>query len=279
MNFTFLPENNDETDVENQAIYASLSRLTGVDRPALIFRTIAASPGALSWCWRRIHPLYERGLLQRAGWRIGPALELPDGLTISREALEFVGVEASAKEKVERALDAYNRVNPCNLIAIGVLGYALRAPGRSHRTFDTPEPQDGWTPPEPITPVTRMLQPEEISDSLRRLVTQISLDQSVAGQPVLVPSLYRHLAQVPGFLALASVLLRPMLVQGRLLALVNQVREEAMQESLMLHDQFALNGSDDPLPDQERIQALLERFSWKIPEMIVVGEILRRALP
>lgn len=279
MNFTFLPENNDETDIENQAIYASLSQLTGVDRPALIFRTIAASPGALPWCWRRVGPLYERGLLQRAGWRIGPALELPDGLTISREALESVGVEDSSKEKIERALDTYNRVNPCNLIAIGVLSCALHAPGRNHRSRDTPEPQDRWTPPAPITPLTSMLRPEEVPDTLRRLIAYISLDQPVPGRPVLVPSLYRHLAQVPSFLALGSVLLRPMLVQGRLLTLVNRVREEAMQESLRLHEEFALNSSDDHLPDQERIQALFERFSWKIPEMIVVGEILRRALP
>ena len=278
MNSTFLPENNDQSDTENQAIYASLSHLTGVDRPALVFRTIASSPGALPWCWQRIGPLYEQGLVQRAGWRIGPALALPSGLAISQEALDLVGITDTDKQKIEKALDAYNRVNPCNLIAIGVLSHALRAAGSNGGVPDGRASHDPWTPPEPVIPVTTMVAPEQMPDAVSRLIAHISLDQPLAGQPVLVPSLYRHLANVPAFLALASALLRPLLLQGQLAALVTQVREQAMQESARLSETFTARAAD-PLPDQERMQALFERFSWKIPEMIVVGEILRRALP
>ena len=278
LNPVFLPENDDQADLENQAIYQSISRLTGVDRPALVFRTIAASPGALLWCWRRIGPLYERGLLQEAGWRIGPALHLPSGLVISQEALDLVNISNDDKLNIVKALDAYNRVNPCNLIAIGVLIRALSTSGENRCLPAALGPPNKWIPPKPIIPVTTMVEPEKMSENVSRLIAQISLDQPSANEPALVPSLYRHLANVPSFLVLASVLLRPLLLQGQLNTLVNEVRAQAMQESQHLFDMFTAR-SDDATVNPERMEALFERFSWKIPEMIVVGEILRRALP
>lgn len=274
----YLPENNDEGDLENQAIYQSISRLTAVDRPALVFRTIAATPGALAWCWRRIGPLYEHGLVQEAGWRIGPALKLPSGLGISPEALSLVNIGPCEQLKVVRALEAYNRVNPCNLIAIGVLIHALNKSGDTPLHPKIPLSQQQWMPPEPIIPVTTMVEPEHISPDISRLISQLSLDQSNNDQPVLVPSLYRHLANVPGFLALASILLRPLLQQGQIHELVNQVREQALQESGRLFMMFTAQSADAP-NHPEHLTDIFERFSWKIPEMIVVGEILRRSLP
>lgn len=264
--------------MENQAIYQSISRLTAVDRPALVFRTVAATPGALAWCWRRIGPLYEQGLVQEAGWRIGPALNLPSGLIISQEALKLVNIHDDDKLKIVKALEAYNRVNPCNLIAIGILIHALRKSGDMQRQPNIPVPEQQWMPPEPIIPETTMVEPENISQDVSCLIAQISLDQPTSDQPALVPSLYRHLANVPGFLALASVLLRPLLMQGQVNQLVNQVRDQALLESGHLFKMFTVQ-SDDVPKHPERLADLFSRFSWKIPEMIVVGEILRRSLP
>lgn len=278
LNPVYLPENEDKNDLENQTIYQTISRLTGVDRPALVFRTIAATPGALAWCWRRIGPLYEHGLVQQAGWRIGPALHLPPGLVISQDALDLANINHDDKLKIVKALEAYNRVNPCNLIAIGVLIQSLNTAKATCCSADILTAQKNWTPPEPILPVTTMVEPENMSHSISRLITQISLDQPAYDQPALVPSLYRHLANVPAFLALASVLLRPLLLQGQLNALVIQVREQALLESQHLFGMLTAPVDDAPV-NAENLKGLCERFSWKIPEMIVVGEILRRALP
>lgn len=278
MGSIFLPENNDSNDAESQAIYRTISHLTGVDQPALIFRTIATIPDALSWCWHRIGPLYEKGLVQSAGWSIAPALSIPSGLSISQEALDLVGVHEDDKKKVEKALDVYNRVNPCNLIALGVLSLILHNDRSVSTLAGLNPPPENWIPPEPLIPLTTMVTPEAMQGKLSRIIQLISLDQDTEDRPVLVPSLYRHLANVPAFLALASVLLRPVLAQGQLLALVTQVREQAFKESTKLYETLT-DGPYDPAPQQERIKTVLERFSWKIPEMIVVGEILRRALP
>ena len=275
----FLPENTVPDDAENQAIYQSLSRLAGVDRPALIFRTIAATPGALPWCWRRIGPLYQRGQVQDAGWKIAPAMELAPECQFPEEALMLLGIDQPARQKAERVLDVYNRVNPCNLIAIGVLGLILgSASQRRRNNVPAPAPAEEWVPPPAIVPITTMLAPQDIPDTTARLIQEISLDQSAPGEPRLFPSLYRHLADIPGFLPVASILLQPLIRRGQLDLFVRQVRESALRESARLAETIDCPDKDE-LPDRDRIRVLLERFSWKIPEMIVVGEILRRALP
>lgn len=274
---TFLPENNDVNDVQNQAIYSAISHLTAVDQPALIFRTIATIPGALPWCWQRIGLLYQQGLVQRAGWSIAPTLSMPSGLSISKEALELVGINEDDRKNVERVLDVYNRVNPCNLIALGVLTLLLQNNRSVNAQTGWVPDHEPWIPPVPLIPLTVMVPPQQMEGKLSRIIQLISLDNDATDQPVLVPSLYRHLANVPAFLALASTLLHPLMAQGQLLKLVTQVRELAFKESTRLCETF-VQGSDDPAPQHERMKAVFERFSWKIPEMIVVGEILRRAL-
>jgi hypothetical protein len=278
MTASYLPENTDQDDPKNQAIYDSLSRLTGVDGPALVFRTIGTFPGALTWCWENIGYLFEQGLIQRSGWRIGSDLSLPQGLKISQEMLDLLGIDECAKQKVEKALNVYNRVNPCNLMAICVLNRVLKLGASNEPTAVKQLAIESWTPPAPILPITTMIAPQSMPDALLRLIEQISLDQPSSDQPQLVPSLYRHLANVPSFLVLASALLRPLLMQGQLTLLTTHIREQAVQESLRLTNSIITIPSK-PLADQARIHTLFQRFSWKIPEMIVIGEILRRALP
>jgi hypothetical protein len=264
----FLPEipERDATGITRE-IYGELKRLGGVPMVALIFRHLATRPGGLEWAWGAIGPAMASGRLQEAAWRIAAQARPHPIATMPRAALAALGVDDAALRAIHGVADAYNRANPANLLSVSCLARVLQ--GANGAGFSV----DPWRPPDPIAPLIAMIDvaamPREVADLLDLVAAS-----GTRGGPRLVPSLYRHFGHRPQFLALLVTLLLPRFEDGSIARSVASVRE-AMDAAA---DGLAGHLRAPPAPDAG-IAVALERFGAMIPEMIVVGALLKRALP
>ena len=113
-----------------------------------------------------------------------------------------------------------------------------------------------------------------------RAAAQLLIDRgSDAAPSTLWPSLYRHLAHWPAFLGFACVLVPPEF--EAIDACVLRIRHETDKAAAVLAARLkAADGRLPPDGEQARqLQAAIEQFSGRIPEMIVIGNLLRGALP
>jgi hypothetical protein len=116
--------------------------------------------------------------------------------------------------------------------------------------------------------VTRM--PKEVADLLDLVAAP-----GAEGGPRVVQSLYRHFGHRPAFLAMAVTLLRQRFDDGSIDRAVEHLHGVMHDEA----DVVVRDLSAPPCP-QPTIEGVCRRFSGAvIPQMIVVGRLLREALP
>ena len=259
---------------ETRAIYEEMKRLGAVPMVALIFRHLATLPGALEWAWAAIGPSWRSGRVQEEAWRIAREADLPAIPPMPRAALAALGVDDAGLREIHVVADAYNLANPENLLTVTCLSRLLGGA----RARETPAARS-WTPPPAPGPLVPMIDvatmPREVSD----LLDLVAAPNALAGAtpkdtPRVVQSLYRHFGHRPGFLALLVTLLQPRFRDGSIDRSVAAIRT-AMEAAA---DTLVREISAPPAPDP-RIGVAFERFKPVIPQMIVVGALLKRSLP
>ena len=270
-----LPEHMATGDI--QAIFANLKRHVGV--VALIYRHLATFPGALEGAWRIMGPMFESGVIHARAARVRNAVH-------DDPALRWSAFQAALRDQfgpedlagIGHVLDAYNRANPTNILGVLVLARVLGAPPEA-RAAAAPlgELAAAPVPRYPQLPPLRAIA--DIDRDLSQTIAGLS-SSGVTGADAIVPSLYRHLAHWPAYLAEAARALRPMFVSGEIETMANQVLFEAHAEAEAL---FAGLEIDEPPPFDEAtrltVMESLETFVRRIPEMTVVGALLRAATP
>lgn len=262
-----------DAPAEIAAIYAAIRHWSGVPMVALIFRHLATHEAVLPELWQGLRPLLETGLLQETAWRIAAA-EVPEGLMppVGRAAREAAGLDAAATDVVCRTIDAYNRANPVNLLAMLTVCARL-ARGEAAAV---PPGLRVWTPPAPIAvAMPAMTPPARMPAALRTLVRELA-SPGVPRPDTALPSLYRHMTGWPALLVAINVGLRPRFRDGTVAEAAGTLRGALTVEA------ERLEGHLPPLPRlaaAPAVQAAIAGFaSALIPEMVVVGHALRRAL-
>jgi len=265
-----LPELSERDAVgEKAAIYAEMKRLGGVPMVALIFRHLATIPGGIEWAWGAIGPAWREGRLQEAAWRIAREAPLEPLAAIPREALDALGVDDAGLVEIRAVIEAYNRANPENMLSMLCL---LRLLGGA-RAAVSPAPR-AWTPPPALAPLVPMVDVASMPAGVAALLELVAAPGN-AGGPRVVQSLYRHFGHRPAFLALAVTLLRQRFDDGS----IDRSVASIVASMNAAADSIARGLPSPPAPDAS-ISAVCERFSSAvIPQMIVVGSLLSRALP
>ena len=254
---------------EKAAIYAEVKRLGGVPMVALIFRHLATLPGALEWTWGAIGPAWRDGRLQEAAWNIARETPMEPLAAIPREALAALDVDDAGLGEIRIALDAYNRANPENMLSV-LCVLRLLAGSRASNPFVA----RSWAPPPAPGPLVPMADVATMPRDVVALLDLVAAPGDANG-PRVVQSLYRHFAHRPAFLALAVTLLRQRFDDGSIERGVGSIRA-AMNAAA---DDIARTLAAPPAPTPA-IGAVCERFGGGvIPQMIVVGSLLARALP
>lgn len=255
-----------------RAIYGEIRQLSGVPMVVLIFRHLATFPGVLEEVWAALRPLFVAGAMQEAAWAAAARstrtdLVPPIGGTL-RPAL---GLDASRLIAVGDVLDAYNRANPVNLAACASLLARLREP----KARRAPLAASAWAPPPIPRPLTPMISPADIAPDLRHLIGELGFGEPGKADAV-VPSLFRHFADLPAFLVVLHDCLKPKIDDGSFPAAVEAVR------AALAGSGEALATHLPPLPVLAATPAAcaaLKRFTaGVIPQMVVIGYGLRRAL-
>jgi len=254
-------------------IYAELRRLSGAPVVALIFRHLATHPGLLEQIWGELAPLMQNGLVQETAWTITRE-SVPAGLIppITGDVRLAAGLDRNTPQGLLNAIDAYNRVNPVNLVVMLSLLKRLEL-GSAPATPIAPR---AWSPPAPIPgALSAMVRPADIPPHLRRVINDIGFgDRSTLD--TVVPSLMRHFAIEPGLLGLLHVILTPKLRDGSLRRVTDafhaRMRDAAGELALHLRPMPLLAALPAPA---ETIRTFTS--TW-IPLMTIVGTALRRSL-
>jgi hypothetical protein len=249
-------------------IYSELRRLGAVPMAALIFRHLATMPGSLEWVWAAIGPEFRSGRLQEQAWRIAREAPLQPLVPIPLEVLAALQVDVRGLREVRDVIEAYNRANPANLLAVTCLLRLLDG-ARASET----RPGRTWEPPKSVESLTPMIDITTMPPELARLFALLSRRSGEVDASV-VPSLYRHFGHRPQFLALLITLILPRFDDGSIARAVTGIRASMDNAA----DELVKGMSAPPAPDPG-IGAALRRFSPVIPRMIVVGKLLERSLP
>lgn len=260
---------------EQRRIYSEIRRLSAVPMVALIYRHLATIPGALEWAWALIEPAMLTGQLQQRAWDMAAAAVIPGDRAIPHAALRVAGIDAAAEAAIGQVLDAYNRSNPVNMLVVGCLAQHLAGQGGQA----APASAIHWQPPPAPLPLPAMVDPAAMTPAMRELVLLLTDRDAGRAPSPLWPSLYRHLANWPAMLGYASIVIVPEF------AAIDAAAALLRQQATGAAADFARQTAPSAVfvapeaGERDRLQSAIDRFGSRIPEMVVIGGRLRRALP
>jgi hypothetical protein len=268
-----LPEDQARGDI--LYIYQEIRRLSAVPMVALIWRHLATVPGALEWAWGLLEPALRAGALQQVAWELAERARIPRQPAIAVAALRVAGISEDDQRGITETLDGYNRANPVNIVMVRCL--SLHLAGKAGVTRPKAWPQ--WQPPPAPPALPPMVHPGAMSSTVQALALLLTDRSPDAAPSSLWPSLYRHLAHWPAFLGYASLMVPPEFEAIDTAAA--RMRQQVDKASAALAS-CLVPASLWPAPSGQQLgqlQRALAQFSVRIPEMVVIGHLLRAALP
>lgn len=245
------------------AAYAEIRTTLGLPVVNLVYRHLAAEPGRLEAVWADVVPALRDPATEPLVAEVAAAVRAPAVESIPATALRAAGIDAPVVRDLVVVLDAYDRGNRVNLLAITALLNGARglAPAASESAA-----ANGAAPPT----LPPMVAPAALGPAARALVEEMSAAVSGPARPLLVPSLFRHLTRPPALLPLAWTVLRAPLRSAGLDGAVARLLAVACAASARLP-------SGVPRADDAGTRAALQRFLGAVPRMLVVSAMLRAA--
>ncbi len=255
-------------------IYDDFKASIGLPMVNLVYRHMATTPGCLEWAWALLRPHFVGGAIAREAERLVAGLDLGERWSIARHELRDAGVDAAAHSAITRTLEAYNRANPMNLIAMAVLMRDLEDPAPDGG--EAP-PDSGPLPPRPTSALPPMADisglPKETQDILGVLAAQAGV-----GGTAVVPTLYRHLTEWPGYLAIAVSAGARLVDDGSLDREASALQEEAHRAANRI-PRYATVLPAPTASQRDNLLGLIVLFPALIARMIVISVQLRRSIP
>ena len=226
-----------EQDAEGRVseIYQDIRSTLGVPVVNLIWRHLATLPGALEWSWASIKPLYEENIIHAEASALRRKMSIPVDVGLSQAHLEASGLREDEISSIKIVLNSYHKSNAMNLISLSSLHAKLRGKSsNSARSIELCGSDDGHfidgNMPE-LIPLNSM------ADSTRNLVMDIN---KIGGREHILPSMYRHLANWPQFLALISLVILPFEKNGTLETYIDLSINEAQKRGVVITERLAV---------------------------------------
>lgn len=270
-----------ETEAQGEIaeLYADIRAVTTIPLINLIYRSIAAVPGALRAVWTLLRPFYDSGLAGSLGRAMIAELLLPELPQIPSACLKVAGLTAANVQEIADVLDSYAIGNAMNLLGMSVLLQALNCEPREPAA-PRPTQRD-----KPLDPGPRLIPPllpmEALSEDTRELVSRLDClgEGSVADR--VAPSLFRHLAHWPMFLCLAAVHLLPADADGSLAAAARSTQAHAVRSAKTLALALPTDAvSGLHFASLEQVRTVASQFvGVTIPRLLPMCLLLRRSLP
>jgi hypothetical protein len=180
-------------------LFADIRATVGVRVVNLVWRHFATIEGALPWAWAAVKPLYVQGIADQAAIRFRQDMALP----------ELGSLAGEQPQSVDDVLASYDHSNTINLFALGALWCWLRVDGKP-----VGQPEGGPRLPPLDISLPKLASAEDVSAETWALV--LRLNGFGDPRPVILASMYRHLAHAPRFLQELEGVLEPVDEDGSL---------------------------------------------------------------
>lgn len=213
-------------------IFADIRATMDIPMLTSIWRTLVAVDGGLPAGWQAVKPLYQTGIPATALARVIDGADLP-----LPEPWIDVGLPPTDLAAAQAIVDAYNRSNGMNMIALSALVVVPDAAAVDDTAAPSPA---SW-------PVLRtLLTADDIDVDTWALLQDIN---RFGGGTGALATLWRHLAHWPGLLAAIQDGFAPLQQSGALLEAMQRVHDLGRVEAARL---AKLRHEPVVLPDQAR---------------------------
>jgi len=203
---------------ETAGLFADIRATVGVRVVNLVWRHLATIDGALPWAWAAVKPLYLQGMPDRA------AVDFRATMTV----LQLASLKGAQPASVDDVLASYDHSNTINLFALGALVAWLRG-----EAVPAGRPAGGPRLPAPDVTLPKLATQEDVSPETWAMVLRLNRFGD-RPQPVILASMYRHLAHAPQFLEGVEAALAPAQADGSLDRAIAANRRAAAAEAQVL---------------------------------------------
>jgi hypothetical protein len=254
---------------EIAAIYSDIRNTLGTSVVNLIWRNLATMPGALQWTWSAVRPLYIGPAVLHAE-AVRRTLDLPKVPPLSADALIAAGIGQTELKDIRTILDSYHHTNALALVVLtALLERYDPGPTVAVQPSDTVSPA-AHTELSPLPPMASL--PSEV----QRLIEELN-EFGADPAPLLIASMYRHLAYWPPYLGIVRTLLIPSQADGSLNALTRSARALGRAHGQILSRQLE---PPHPPPSMQDALASCRLFvEHSIARMTGISAVIRRATP
>ncbi len=262
---------------ETAALFADIRATLGVPVVNLIWRHLAVMPGALPWAWVALKPLYESNLIAGEADALSVDVDVPPHVrqALNGPALAAAGLTGADLDQIGTIIRSYERSNALNIVAVDTLRCYLMGGGAPSEVQASPTDAARRAPIAGTLP--KILSPDDMDDNTRVLVD--ALNQFGARQDVL-PTMYRHLAHWPAYLALVHALLAPDHASGQLEARIVRILDDSRGRARRLCTVMPPPGRDlDPARRGDVLSALETFAEGPLCKMIAIVSLIRAAMP
>jgi hypothetical protein len=254
-------------------VYGEIKEFSGVGIPALVYRHLATEPDALDYVWSAVRPLFVDGSIQETAASLVADMALPGRVNLPPYALEICGVQGKDRLDIENVVETYNRLNAINVLVVSIALQIIDLDAERGGSQPTGATRP---PPLPLQPLPPVLALKEMSPPVQALIRHLSkyVPGSDSGQ--VIPTLYRHLAHWPGFLAISGVQILQLLETGAIPGCADALRRKVDTQADALIKKVrspAITAGQATF-----IRDALEPFRTMIPQLLVIGRILSTAL-
>jgi len=239
-------------------MFADIRTTLGVPVVNLIWRHLATIPGALPWAWQSLKPLYDSGAIARQATSLRASIAVAPCTGLSRSALAAAGLSKGDLSRIEMILHSYDRSNAMNLVALGALASKLDGTAKPAQIPLDAAIVQITTPPEIQGEMPTLLTLDAMPPPVRTLVEDLN---RIGGRYDILPSMYRHLAHWPVYLALIHVLIARFAADGQLSPLIESVLADSSNRGALIGDGMAGSAASLDPSVEGPVRNAIARFS------------------
>lgn len=246
-------------------IFTDIRATLGIPLVTSIWRGLADMDDSLRMVWRAAKPVYESGLIEKALQRVVEQSGLPMPQPLVPNQLMCIGVDNAGLSAIRTILNAYNRSNGMNMLALA----AVISPTASTResAHSRTAPNWGHFPP--------LLSRDAIGESTWGMIRQVNAF-GASGIDAHVATLWRHLGHWPSLLSLVHSAFAPLHAGGSIAAASARMVELTREEGERL---AGWRDADVNIPD--RAFAAVTGYvttPTQVARMVTLGHALARWL-
>jgi hypothetical protein len=199
-------------------LFVDIRSVVGVRVVNLVWRHLATFEGALPWAWAAVKPIYVAGIADEAARSFRRTMQVP-------KIGSLAGTQPAALDAV---LASYDHSNTINLFALGALAARLSGEASAEGT-----PPSGARLPAPDAALPDLPSEKDVGPQTWARVLRLN-QFADRREPLILASMYRHLAHWPRFLEQIEGALQPLQADGSLGRAVDANKEAARQQSRLI---------------------------------------------